>query len=349
MLNLFCQICGKPLKIHKDRLPHSDQVRIRCPECKGIFLYVPSETGGGEIVGADSVVEVVKDELFSMEARDLWKLLHSQVFWLILALAGMPLILSMFKIEIVRGMSVYFSMIWFCVFIKLFQHEGSNFRLHAGIYIISLVLLSPVYLLISAVTSPFYAFINSPSIFLRFIGFFTGVGLTEELTKAVPILLLAAYVRWKGEHLSGMDYLLCGIASGLAFAGVENLGYIRMAVIRGIFRGSIGDGAVTSLVRSTLTPFIHACLSGIFAYFIGLMSLYPAKSPWPFILAGLLVSAFLHAIYDFSATLPIFHQFLAFLALALMYMGLLICWLNLKTKVRRTRTREVDGFIRNIF
>jgi RsiW-degrading membrane proteinase PrsW (M82 family) len=245
-------------------------------------------------------------------------------------------------------MTVYFSIIWFFVFIKLFQYEGSNFKLHLGVYFFSLVSLSPSFHLIHSLTSPFYSFISSESAALRFLGFFAGVGITEELTKAVPIFILVVLTRRRGEQLSGMDYLLCGIMSGLAFAGVENFGYIRMAVIRDVLWESLGDGAVTSLVRSTLTPFIHSCLSGIFAYFIGLPSFYPSKSPWPFFLSGLLVSAFLHAVYDFAVASTIFSQPLAFLALAMMYMGLLICWLNLKTKFRRTQREEMDNYIKDI-
>lgn len=348
MLKLFCQICGEPLKVDEGRLPDSDRIKIRCPGCGGTFLFHLSPGTEGKAGEPDSVVDVVRDELFSLDIPDFWKLLQSQVFWLILILAGMPMILNMLNVEIVRGMTIYFSMIWFFVFIKLFQYEGSNFRLHLGVYFFSLISLSPAFMLIHSLTSPFYSFISSGGAVLRFLGFFAGVGITEELTKAVPIFLLAAFTRRRKERLSGMDYLLCGIMSGLAFAGVENFGYIRMAVIRDVFGGSVGDGAITSLVRSTLTPFIHSCLSGIFAYFIGLPAFYPLKSPWPFFISGLLVSAFLHALYDFAVTFPVFDQILAFLALALMYIGLLICWLNLKTKFRRARRGGMDGYIKDI-
>ncbi len=349
MTKLFCQICGESLKVDAEQIPGSQPVKIRCPGCQGVFLYERLTGNEGEPLEAGSVVEVVRDELFAMDIPDFWKLLHSQVFWLILVLAGMPLILNMLNVEIVRGMTVYFSMIWFLVFIKLFQYEETNIQLHLGVYFLSLLTLSPVFSLVNSLTSPFYSFIDSDSAFLRFTGFFCGVGVTEELTKAMPILFLAIINKWKGQVLSGREYLLCGIMSGLAFAGVENFGYIQMAVIRDTFMGTVGDGAVTSLVRSTLTPFIHACLSGIFAYFIGLYSLYPSRSPWTYILSGLFVSSLLHAIYDFAVTVSFFSQAFSFLALALMYMGLLVCWLNLKTRAQRVAREGVDNYIQDIF
>ena len=97
------------------------------------------------------------------------------------------------------------------------------------------------------------------------------IGLPEELAKAIPVLVIAAFFR---RRLSPVDYLFLGAVSGLVFGASEVERYIT-GVVQSTGSGSITDGDAGILIlayvwRFITDPISHACWAGLTGYFIGL-------------------------------------------------------------------------------
>lgn len=74
---------------------------------------------------------------------------------------------------------------------------------------------------IFAVIGTLYDLTNSANIALRWVGYVLGVGLMEEMTKLLPLVML---VIWRSDrHLSVHAFLFAGFASGLGFGIGEAL------------------------------------------------------------------------------------------------------------------------------
>jgi RsiW-degrading membrane proteinase PrsW (M82 family) len=145
------------------------------------------------------------------------------------------------------------------------------------------------------VVSSLYSATNSASIVGRLIGFVCGVGVLEELVKVLPVWWL--YVRNRNEDsLSTIVFLGC--ISGFAFGVAEAANY-SISYALGLKFGRIGfsDYLMAQMTRLITLPLLHAVWSGIFAYFVALASVnrHVGKG---LLLAGLLITASLHGLYD---------------------------------------------------
>lgn len=80
-------------------------------------------------------------------------------------------------------------------------------------------------LAIFAMIGTLYDLTNSANIALRWVGFVFGVGLLEEMTKLLPLVML---VIWRSDrHLSVHAFLFAGFASGIGFGvGEAFYGYV---------------------------------------------------------------------------------------------------------------------------
>lgn len=123
------------------------------------------------------------------------------------------------------------------------------------------------------------------------LAFIVGVGGNEELWKAVPVLLVAFWLRRVSKPLDGLFY---GALSGLGFAVREGFKYI----------GAAGDSTSAvlhqTLIRTTTTPFLHATWTGIGCYFIGLAVASRSRRP-ALCIVGVATAAGLHGWYDFAS------------------------------------------------
>ncbi len=141
------------------------------------------------------------------------------------------------------------------------------------------------------------------------IRMFFGVGLMEELLKALPIA--AAYLI--GKQLSPpwrervgiwepLDGILLGTASAVGFTLLETLGQYVPQITQYVTQQS-GEGAGLLAGFQLLIPRIlgslpgHMAYSGYLGYFIGLAVLKPAKS-WQTLLVGYLTASGLHALWN---------------------------------------------------
>ncbi|XPM55191.2 MAG: PrsW family glutamic-type intramembrane protease [Leptolyngbya sp. IPPAS B-1204] len=146
-----------------------------------------------------------------------------------------------------------------------------------------------------------YGAINQGLVF-RLLGFVLGVGLLEELCKALPVYLLLYRSQKLQDPLSAAFY---GAMSGLGFAIAEGAAYsFRYAV--GLSRGQLGLGAyvAANTIRFVSLPLFHAILAGIVGYFIGLAVINPSRrSALCFI--GIAIAATLHGLYNtFAGGIP---------------------------------------------
>jgi RsiW-degrading membrane proteinase PrsW (M82 family) len=127
------------------------------------------------------------------------------------------------------------------------------------------------------------------------------IGLPEELAKAIPIVVIAAFFR---RRLSPVDYLFLGAVSGLVFGASEVEHYVT-SIVQSTSSGNIspGDAGVLILAyvwRFITDPISHACWAGLTGYFIGLA--VSGTHHWYRVCwVGLAMAMFLHGLNDWNA------------------------------------------------
>ena len=141
--------------------------------------------------------------------------------------------------------------VWFGV-CAIIGHVGARRRLRVPLYLAAFVLgvLSTyVTIALSIAEERLLSFAEKGQPLLDLIYFVVGVGLREELSKALLLLPLVPFVvRW-GKRREAMA---CGALVGLGFAAEENLGYFRM-------------GLSTALSRFMTANFLHVSTTALVA------------------------------------------------------------------------------------
>lgn len=133
----------------------------------------------------------------------------------------------------------------------------------------------------------------------RVLGLIFGVGLLEELVKALPILWIFLRNREPGT-VREITYLGC--VSGFAFGVSEAVAY-SVFYAQNVLRGDmpLGVYVVVQLARLITLPLLHAVWAGIAAQFIALGVEAPALRRG-LVLAGIAIAALLHGVYDLLAS-----------------------------------------------
>ncbi len=246
---------------------------------------------------------------FRLEPGVLTRILTSQVFWVVLVLALMPLVLLAFDIPSNQGMTLYFAFLWFFLFLRLFRLNlrGSStwdYSLVAALVVVpGLVGVLP---LMRALLAPFYRLIDASFLPARWLGFVLGVGLTEELTKMLPVMVAVGLASRAGRRMSLQAAILLGICSGLAFAGFENILYTQWFGAR-IWGVPYARQDVV-LSRLLMTPFLHSLWAGLTGFAMGASMLGRGPLGWRllrFLLPFYLMAALLHGTYDTVAFSPV--------------------------------------------
>jgi RsiW-degrading membrane proteinase PrsW (M82 family) len=145
-----------------------------------------------------------------------------------------------------------------------------------------------------------YHAIDSGLLF-RLVGFILGVGVLEEMCKALPVYLLISYKKLR-DPLSTAFY---GSMSGLGFAIAEGVAY-SFRYASGLSRGQLdlGSYVAANTIRFVSLPLFHAILAGIVGYFIGLTIINPSRRN-ALCFVGVLIAAILHGLYNtFAGGLP---------------------------------------------
>jgi len=126
--------------------------------------------------------------------------------------------------------------------------------------------------------------------------FIVVVGLVEEAVKWGAVYLL---VYRPGHQLTPLTYMYFGVIAGLAFGVAEAINYSVLYADSLDAIGIAGIGAYTAaaLVRLTVLPLLHACMTGISCFFLGLAR-WQRSHRVPLMLFGLGLAVLLHGLYD---------------------------------------------------
>jgi protease PrsW len=133
----------------------------------------------------------------------------------------------------------------------------------------------------------------------QLIGFVLGVGVLEELTKALPVYLLLLRSGKLSDPLTAAFY---GTMSGLGFAISEGVVYsarYALGLVVGIAEGEadFGGYVLANTIRLVSLPLFHAIWAGIVGYFMGLAAINPARKT-AIIFIGVAIAAVLHGLYN---------------------------------------------------
>jgi len=115
------------------------------------------------------------------------------------------------------------------------------------------------------------------------------------------LILLALFTTKMRRPING---LLLGMMSGIGFAGAENVYYVFRTLEESLRAmketgqaGHLVMPVYNNVVRMAMTPFLHACFSAIFGYFIAL-GVSQRRHRFVFFFLGLSLSSLLHGLYD---------------------------------------------------
>ncbi len=194
---------------------------------------------------------------------------------------------------------LYVAPLWALVFWFLIR-PGPLGRLHL---IIATIIIAAEFVLIPALTLPWEHALAPPTTSHSLAGWVTGVGLPEELTKALPVIVLAI-VLLKVRHIK-LDvrmWMFLATLSGLFFGAYEaSKVYVPNAILA-IARGS-AFGIPEFAERVFVDGLQHALWAGIAGFFIGLGTNY-RRQRIPLWLLGIAVPMVLHGLNDWILTWP---------------------------------------------
>ena len=245
--------------------------------------------------------------------------------FLVLALVGLlPAVLNLFIISeflTFYTISLYFSAIWGLFFFYLFKTGQVTARTTLLIFFATQLFVFVVWDILGLNSlNPFYLLEGSESFLGRFCFFTGGVGLTEELAKALPLILLIAFAK---EPLIPQTMVFYGLISGIAFGVFEGVQY-QMTVNAQL---EYGASFMMNISRLTSLPFIHALWAGIAGYYLSFALLYPRYRKALYILA-ICVPALIHGTYDTACSMGILGWIIR---IPVMFMTVVLLMTYLKT------------------
>lgn len=213
---------------------------------------------------------------------------------LILASIGLfPSVLSFMPIGgifVFYLVSLYFSVIWGLFFYSYFKTSQVTIKTTIIVFFLTQAFVFLFWDLFGAsALNPFYHLIQL-GIPLSLIGYILGVGLSEELGKALPVYIIAKKAK---EPLIPQTLVYYGLMSGIAFGVYEGVQYQTTVNVQLDYTSAF----FMNIARLTSLPFLHAIWCGIAGYFIAFASLYPKYRISLYFLA-IAVPATLHGIYD---------------------------------------------------
>jgi RsiW-degrading membrane proteinase PrsW (M82 family) len=166
-----------------------------------------------------------------------------------------------------------------------------------------------------------------------------GVGLAEEVTKALPILVAALLLRWVWKvTLDVRVWMFLGTIAGLAFGVRESVLYTSSYLMQGDHRGGLEIPLILSFAQRVFVDgFQHAVWTGIAAFFIG-MGVNYRRRRIPLILFGITLPAVLHGLNDWSTQLASHWLWLVMEAISLLlFIGYTMSAATIERQVRILR------------
>ena len=187
---------------------------------------------------------------------------------------------------------VYAALAWAAYFHVFVAHRAADLKLGVATALFTLAIGVPLGKLLGH-TPPlsfFYAMTTAEGGARRIVGHVFADGLNEELLKALPLWLLAFGF---GRIRTPLDGIFLGALSGLGFAifeGAVSIAHVQYA----------DDMLMTTLVRTTALPLLHATFTAIDGYFIAHAAIAGQRRiQW--CLIGIGTASALHGCYDFAS------------------------------------------------
>ena len=256
------------------------------------------------------------------------KFLTDQRF-LILALVGLfPMLIMQIPLGgffVFYEVSLYFSVIWGMFFYNCFKTPQVELKTTLVVFFVTQLFVFTAWGFGLPNLNPFYAFMKT-SFPINVIGYVLGVGFTEELAKAVPLLIILYRAK---EPLIPQSIVYYGLISGIAFGVWEGVEYQMTVNAEQEYTVSF----YLNILRLTSLPFLHACWCGIAGYFLSFANLYPKYRKGLYVLA-FTIPALIHGLYDSISDLPIVSLFMVFIGLMLL-MVYLKQSVNYQSKLRQ--------------
>ena len=165
-----------------------------------------------------------------------------------------------------------------------------------------------------------------------------GVGLAEEVTKALPILIAALALRWIWKiTLDVRVWMFLGTIAGLTFGVRESVLYTASYLTQGNHKAGVAIPLIlTFALRVFVDGFQHAVWAGISAFFIG-MGVNYRRRRIPLILFGIGLPAVLHGLNDWSIQLASHWLWILMEAVSLfLFIGYTMSAASIERQVRDT-------------
>ncbi len=197
-------------------------------------------------------------------------------------------------------LGIYYAAIWGVVLHNLIRPVGVSWQLTVKCILFTVFIGIPLLLFVQQV--PPFSFLYAATkwgLIPRMIGFVLGVGVLEEVTKALPVYIFLLRPRKLREPLTSAFY---GSMSGLGFAISEGVVYSVQYAL-GLVQGELDFGSyvLTNTIRFVTSPLAHAIWAGIVGYFLGLAAINPTRQA-AIIFIGVAIAAVLHGLYDTFAS-----------------------------------------------
>lgn len=213
---------------------------------------------------------------------------------LLLAIVGLAptlvLLIPMPEIAVFYVIALYFSCIWGLFFYYFFKTPQVTLRTTITLFFLTQIFVFIVWDLFGLVRfNPFYALVNTPFP-IDLLGFVFGVGLSEELGKMIPLIIICRRAK---EPVLPRTLVYYGLMSGIAFGVFEGVQYQVLENVKLDYTSAF----YANIARLTSLPFLHAIWCAIAGYFVAYAHLYPRYRRSLYLLA-LFIPAILHGLYD---------------------------------------------------
>jgi RsiW-degrading membrane proteinase PrsW (M82 family) len=196
------------------------------------------------------------------------------------------------------AIALYFSLIWALFFYYVFKTSQVKAKTTVAIFFLTQLLIFVFVVLLKFTEyNPLYKLIDSRNFFARMAGYIFGVGVFEELIKALPLFYICARSK---EPMVPQTAVFYGLMSGIGFGVFEGVMY-QLGVNS---RLNYSESFFMNIARLTSLPFLHAIWAGIAGYFISFGYLFP-KNRYSLWLLAIAIPALLHGLYDtFTWSVP---------------------------------------------
>jgi protease PrsW len=238
------------------------------------------------------------------------RLLQNHTVKLLLFLGLFPLLINLISgqsspVQTTWALGLYYACIWGVLLYNLIRPWQFSWKDTFKCLLFTAFIGIPLLFYIQKVP-PFsflYQAVSRDIGLLRLIGFIGGVGLLEELCKALPLFIFFRRSQRLSDPHTAAFY---GAMSGLGFAIAEGFTYsmvyasgLTKLYALGATKGYLGLGSyvAANTIRFVSLPLFHAMLAGIVGYFIGLAAINPSRRR-PLYVIGVAIAAILHGFYN---------------------------------------------------